>query len=331
LFDPVAPMLAQSAKDVAEALGRLGSAAYEYKLDGARIQIHRSGDTVRIFSRRMTEATDRLPDLVRWAQALAPREFILEAEAIALAPGGRPRPFQVTMSRFSRSKNLAETVAATPLAAFAFDLLYLDGRPLLATPYQERYRLLAEFVPEEARMPRCVTDDAAEAERLFQAALAAGHEGLMAKALAAPYVAGQRGSFWLKIKRPSTLDLVVLAAEWGSGRRTGWLSNLHLGARDPERGGFVMLGKTFKGLTDAMLREQTEALLALETGRDAMTVQVRPERVIEVAFEGLQRSPRYPGGLALRFARVRRYRPDKTAAEADTFQTVLELFNKQSV
>ncbi len=219
---------------------------------------------------------------------------------------------------------------ATPLSSFFFDCLYLEGEgPLVALPYAARAERLARIVPEGSLLPRIVTRDADEAERFLRGALDAGHEGLMAKSLEAPYAAGQRGFHWLKLKSAHTLDLVVLAVEWGSGRRKGWLSNLHLGARDPESGQFVMLGKTFKGLTDAMLRWQTETLLALEVSRDDFTVYVRPELVVEIAFSDLQESPRYPAGLALRFARVKRHRPDKPAAEADTIQTVQEIFRQQ--
>jgi DNA ligase-1 len=255
---------------------------------------------------------------------------VLEGEAIALRPGGRPHPFQVTMRRLGRSKDVASARETLPLSTFFFDCLFLEGEgPLVGAPYEERFARLQSAVAGEHRLPRRVTGSPGDAARFLAAALDAGHEGLMAKALDAPYVAGQRGFHWLKLKSARTLDLVVLAAEWGSGRRQGWLSNLHLGARDTESGQLVMLGKTFKGLTDAMLRWQTEALLALETGRDRWTVWVRPELVVEVAFSDVQESPRYPGGLALRFARVKRHRPEKPAAEADTYQTVRSVFEAQ--
>ncbi len=330
LLTPIAPMLANSAEDVGEVLERLGEAAFEFKLDGARIQLHRAGDEVRIFTRQLQDVTERLPEVVDWARGLPARELILEGEAIALRADGRPQPFQVTMRRLGRSKDVEAVRQEIPLASFFFDCLYLEGEgPLLARPYRERVERLTGTLPAAAVMPRIVTRDPDEAERFLARAFEAGHEGLMAKALDVPYVAGQRGSHWLKLKAAKTLDLVILAAEWGNGRREGWLSNLHLGARDPENGQFVMLGKTFKGLTDELLKWQTDKLLSLERERDAHTVYVRPELVVEIAFSEIQESPRYPAGLALRFARVKRYRPDKPASEADTIQTVLALFQKQ--
>lgn len=327
LLKPVAPMLASPAADVAEALERLGRAAFEFKIDGARVQLHKQGDAVRVFTRQLQDVTDRLPELAEWARALAPPELVLEGETIALRPDGRPHPFQVTMRRLGRAKQIDAARRELPLTSFFFDCLYLDG-PLLTLPYRERVQRLARAVPASALLPRIVTDQPAEAEAFLRRALDEGHEGLMAKALDAPYAAGQRGFHWLKLKSAHTLDLVILAVEWGSGRRKGWLSNLHLGARDPETDGFVMLGKTFKGLTDAMLRWQTERLLALETRRAGHVVHVRPELVAEIAFSDVQESPRYPGGLALRFARVKRYREDKTAAEADTIETLRRLFER---
>jgi DNA ligase-1 len=330
LLSPVSPMLANPAEDVGAALERLGEAAFEYKVDGARIQLHKAGDEVRVFTRHLQDATDRVPEIVEWARALPVRELVIEGEAIALRPDGRPQPFQATMSRFGRSKNVAAAREQVRLSPFFFDLLLRDGEgPLVALPYAERAARLAATVEPEKRLPRIVTADRGEAERFLRQALDAGHEGLMAKSLAAPYAAGQRGFNWLKLKSAHTLDLAIIAVEWGSGRREGWLSNLHLGARDPQSGQFIMLGKTFKGLTDEMLRWQTEKLLALETGRDAYTVYVRPELVAEIAFSDVQESPRYPAGLALRFARVKRYRPEKPAVEADTIQTVREIFDQQ--
>jgi DNA ligase-1 len=330
LLRPVAPMLASPAEDVAAALERLGEAAFEYKLDGARLQVHRSGDEVRVFTRQLQDVTARVPEVVEWARALPARELVVEGEAIALRPDGRPQPFQVTMRRLGRTKDVAAARRALPLSAFLFDCLFLEGEgPLVAAPYRERMERLAATVGPDRLLPRIVTGRAEDATLFLGRALGAGHEGLMAKSLTAPYVAGQRGFHWLKLKSAWTLDLVVLAAEWGSGRRRGWLSNLHLGARDAEGGQLVMLGKTFKGLTDAMLRWQTERLLALETGRDQWTVFVRPELVVEVAFSDVQESPRYPAGLALRFARVKRYRTDKPASEADTVQTVRGIFEQQ--
>lgn len=328
LFTPVAPMLANSAEDVDEALGRLQEAAWEYKLDGARIQVHKGGDEVQIFTRQSQNVTARLPDVVEWARKLPAREAVLDGEALGLRPDGRPQPFQITMRRLGRQKDVATLRQEIPLSPYMFDALYLDGTSLIVQPYRDRTKVLDEAVPS-ARVPRIETCDPDEARTFLQTALAAGHEGVMAKSLSAPYSAGQRGFHWLKLKEAATLDLVILAAEWGNGRREGWLSNLHLGARDPESGRFVMLGKTFKGLTDAMLRWQTEKLLALETHRNSSTVYVRPELVVEIAFSDIQDSPRYPAGLALRFARVKRYRKDKTAGQADTIQTVVELFKKQ--
>lgn len=330
VLSPVAPMLASTAQDPGEAVGRLGEAAFEYKLDGARIQLHKAGDEVRVFTRQLRDVTAAVPEVVEWARRLRVRECVLEGEAIGLRPDGRPQPFQVTMRRLGRSKDVESARARLSLSSFFFDCLYLEGDgPLTATPYAERYRRLEAAVPADALLPRLLSRDAGEVEGFLRQSLAAGHEGLMAKSLTAPYVAGQRGFHWLKLKPVRTLDLVVLAAEWGSGRRKGWLSNLHLGARDAESGGFVMLGKTFKGLTDEMLAWQTERLLALEAERDAWTVRVRPELVIEIAFGEVQESPRYPAGLALRFARVRRYRPDKAADEADTIQVVRGIFDQQ--
>jgi DNA ligase-1 len=319
---PVQPMLAQSADGVADALTRLGEAAFEYKLDGARVQVHKTGDQVRVFSRLLNDVTVAVPEVVEVARRLSAREAILDGEAIALGPDARPLPFQVTMRRFGRKLDVEALRAELPLASFFFDLLYRDGVSLLDEPYTRRIAALEEVVPPEHRVPRVVTSDQREAEAVLERALRAGHEGLMAKGLAARYDAGARGAAWLKVKPAQTLDLVVLAAEWGHGRRRGWLSNLHLGARDPDTAAFVMLGKTFKGMTDELLEWQTKTLLGLETRRDRYTVYVRPELVVEVAFNGIQASPKYPGGLALRFARVLRYRPDKTAEQADTIAAV---------
>ena len=330
VLHPVAPMLANAAEDVDDALERLGEAAFEYKLDGARLQVHKAEDEIRVFTRQLQDVTDRVPEVTEWARGLEARELVLEGEAIALRPDGRPHPFQVSMRRFGRSKGVAEARRALPLSAFFFDALLVSGDgPLVDLPYAERIQRLERAVPSSSLLPRRVTSRPDEAARFLREALDAGHEGLMAKALRAPYTAGQRGYNWLKLKQARTLDLVVLAVEWGSGRRKGWLSNLHLGARDAESGQFVMLGKTFKGLTDALLRWQTEKLLSLETDRDQWTVRVRPELVVEIAFNDVQESPRYPAGLALRFARVKRYREDKPASEADTLQAVRAIFDAQ--
>lgn len=325
LFRPLQPMLAQPAEDVEDALGRLGEAAFDYKLDGARVQVHRRGDEVRVYSRRLNEVTAAVPELVERVRALPARELVLDGEAIALRGDGWPEPFQVTMRRFGRRLDVDRMRAELPLSTFFFDVLQVDGEPLLDRPTRARLAALAELLPADVVVPRLVTADPAAAGDFLRRARAAGHEGLVAKSLEAGYDAGKRGGAWLKLKQADTLDLVVLAAEWGSGRRQGWLSNLHLGARDPDSGGFVMLGKTFKGLTDAVLEWQTRELLARELGREGHVVHVRPELVVEIAFEGLQSSPRYPGGVALRFARVKRYRTDKTAAEADTIERVRAL------
>jgi DNA ligase-1 len=330
LLSPVAPMLANPAGDVEEALERLGEAAFEYKLDGARLQVHRAGDEVRVFTRHLQDVTARVPEVVEWARALPVREAVVEGEALALRPDGRPRPFQETMRRLGRKLDVEGVRRELPLSSFFFDCLYLEGEgPLVARPYAERLERLQRIATEAALLPRLVTRDPDAAERFFDQAVAAGHEGLMAKSLTAPYAAGQRGFHWLKLKPHHTLDLVVLGVERGSGRRRPWLSNLHLGARDLESGQFVMLGKTFKGLTDEMLEWQTQALTALQVSTDGWVVHVRPELVVEIAFSDVQESPRYPAGLALRFARVRRYRPEKPAAEADTLQAVRAIFERQ--
>ena len=321
---PVGPMLAQTATGVDDALARLGGrAVFEAKLDGARVQIHRRGDDVRIFTRSLDDVTGRLPEVVEATLALPVESFVADGEAIALRPDGRPHRFQVTASRFGRSADIAAARESQPLSVFYFDVLHRDGVDLLDAPGEQRAAALAEVVPEQFRVDRVVTSDADEAQAFLDRTLAAGHEGVMAKSLDAPYEAGRRGAGWLKIKPVHTLDLVVLAVEWGSGRRTGSLSNIHLGARDPDTGGFVMLGKTFKGMTDETLAWQTQRFLELADGpTDGYVVRVRPEQVVEIAFDGVQTSTRYPGGMALRFARVLRYRDDKRPAEADTLDTV---------
>jgi DNA ligase-1 len=322
---PLQPMLAQTADDVRGALDRTGAAVLEWKLDGARLQVHRLDGEVRAFTRNLADVTDRVPEVVAAVRDLPLRSVVLDGEVISLQESGRPRPFQVTMSRFGTRRGGDDRSAGVPLSPFFFDCLHLDGVDLLDRPLTERLAALDERLPQELRVPRLVTDDPLEGERFLADVIARGHEGVMVKALDAPYEAGRRGSGWLKVKQAHTLDLVVLAAEWGHGRRTGRLSNLHLGARDEQAGGFVMLGKTFKGMTDEMLAWQTERLLELESGRSGHTVHVRPELVVEVAFDGVQRSSRYPGGVALRFARVKGYRPDKRPDEADTIETVQAL------
>lgn len=328
-FSPVKPMLAQPADDVDDAMARLGEAALEYKLDGARVQVHRVGTDVRIFSRRLNDVTASLPEIVDAARRLPASSFIVDGEVIALRENGRPEPFQVTMRRFGRKTDVARIQAELPLSVFLFDCLYRDDRELIDLPAAERFAGLADLGDAGLLVPRLVTDDPERATAFLHRALAEGHEGIMAKSPDSLYAAGNRGADWLKIKQVHTLDLVVLAAEWGSGRRRGWLSNLHLGARDPATGGFVMLGKTFKGLTDKMLAWQTERLLELEIGREGHVVHVRPELVAEIAVNEIQASPQYPAGLALRFARVRRYRRDKAARDADTIATVRELYRGQ--
>jgi ATP-dependent DNA ligase I len=316
---PVRPMLAASAPTIEAALEKAGTpAAVEWKLDGIRVQAHVRDGEVRLFTRTLDEITGRAPEVVAALAELNASAAVLDGELIALQNGGRPLPFQDTAAR-------AASQSGTPLSAFMFDILHVDGTDLIDLPGAERAAHLERVVPESMRMPRLVTSSASSASAFFDDSVARGHEGVVVKSLSSPYEAGRRGSGWIKVKPRHTLDLVVLAVEWGHGRRQGWLSNLHLGARDPETGGFVMLGKTFKGLTDELLTWQTERLLSLEDHRDSYTVYVRPSLVVEIAFDGVQRSPRYPGGLALRFARVLRYREDKTAAEADTIDSVRAL------
>jgi DNA ligase-1 len=327
---PVGPMLAQTATGVHEALEKLGGTAiFEAKLDGARVQIHRAGDAVAVYTRSLDDVTVRLPEVVEAALALPATEFIADAEAIALRPDLRPHRFQVTAARFGQRTDVAAARAAQPLSVFFFDLLHVDGTDLLDLPATDRLAALDAIVPAAQRVDRLTTSDGAAAAAFLAATLAAGHEGVMAKSPAAPYEAGRRGAGWLKVKPVHTLDLVVLAVEWGSGRRTGKLSNIHLGARDPATGGFVMLGKTFKGMTDAMLDWQTARFTELAVhGTDGYVVEVRPEQVVEIALDGVQTSTRYPGGMALRFARVLRYRDDKGPADADTVDTVRALYER---
>ncbi|AMM33701.1 putative DNA ligase [Sinomonas atrocyanea] len=321
---PVLPMLAASAATPAEALAATGEASVEFKLDGARIQVHRSGDDVRVFTRSLADVTHRVPEVVHVVRALPVREAILDGETLTLDEGGAPRPFQETMSRFG-----AERARDAVLHPWFFDVLHVDGRDLLDEPLAVRRAELARVAPGLI-VPGEVTADPDTAERISREALAAGHEGVVVKAIGSLYSAGRRGSSWIKVKPVATYDLVVLAAEWGSGRRQGWLSNLHLGAYDPsgefgEPGSLVMVGKTFKGLTDELLRWQTERFLDIEARRDGHTVFVEPTTVVEIAIDGVQRSSRYPGGVALRFARVKRYREDKDPAAADTIQSLRSL------
>ncbi|UXA19649.1 ATP-dependent DNA ligase [Mycobacterium sp. SMC-4] len=327
---PVGPMLAQPATSVGDALQRLGGTAIlEAKLDGARIQVHRRGHEVSIYTRSLDDVTTRLPEVVDAVLALPVTDVIADAEAIALRPDGRPHRFQVTASRFGRRSGSATGTQVQPLSVFFFDLLHVDGVDLLDRPAQQRIAALDAIVPVGRRVDRLLASETGAAQRFLDATLAAGHEGVMVKSPTATYEAGRRGAGWLKVKPVHTLDLVVLAVEWGSGRRSGKLSNIHLGARDPHTGGFVMLGKTFKGMTDQMLSWQTSRFLELATGpTDGYVVTVRPEQVVEIAFDGIQTSSRYPGGMALRFARVVRYRDDKPAAETDTIDTVRALYER---
>ena len=325
---PVSPMLAQTATGVADAIQRHGGTTiFEAKLDGARVQIHRAGDRVTVYTRSLDDVTTRLPEVVEATLALPVRDLIADGEAIALRPDNRPHRFQVTASRFGRSVDVAAALAAQPLSVFFFDILHCDGADLLDAPTNDRLAALDALVPPAHRVDRLLTSDPTEAAGFLNATMAAGHEGVMAKAPDAAYLAGRRGAGWLKVKPVHTLDLVVLAVEWGSGRRRGKLSNIHLGARDPASGEFVMVGKTFKGMTDAMLDWQTARFTELAVGgTDGYVVQLRPEQVVEVALDGVQKSSRYPGGLALRFARVVRYRDDKGPAEADTIDAVRALY-----
>src|SRR5689334_7189325 len=322
VFRPVQPMLADSASDIAGAFSEGGPFAVEWKLDGARIQVHRRDDRVAVYTRSLNEVTNAVPEVVAAAKALPGREVILDGEVIALAPDGRPLSFQDTMRRFGRRINVEKLRDELPLTPFFFDVLLHDGESLIDHPLSQRLERLAEISGNQFRVPRIVTASIEEGQTFQADALARGHEGVMVKSVSAPYAAGRRGSAWIKVKTARTLDLVVLAIEWGSGRRQGWLSNIHLGARDPATGGFVMLGKTFKGMTDEMLEWQTKEFLAREVSREGHIVHVRPEVVVEIAFNEVQKSPHYPGGVALRFARVKGYRPDKTPSEADTIDTV---------
>lgn len=324
---PVLPMLAATAATPSAALELTGRASVEYKLDGARIQVHRTGDEVRVYTRNLADITHRVPEIVDVARALPAHDLILDGETLALDEDGGPRPFQETMSRFG-----ADAIRDLALRPWFFDLIHLDGRDLIDEPLSTRLHEL-DRIAGPWRMPGIVTDDPDTAEDLSREALAAGHEGVVVKALDSAYSAGRRGKSWVKVKPVLTYDLIVLAAEWGSGRRNGMLSNLHLGALDPtgefgDPGGLVMVGKTFKGLTDELLRWQTETFPTFETHRTPYAVFLRPELVVEIAIDGVQRSPRYPGGIALRFARVKGYRPDKTVADADTIQSLRSLLRE---
>jgi DNA ligase-1 len=320
VLSPVQPMLASPAASIDEAV--TGAVTVEWKLDGARIQVHRRADEVRVFTRNQNDITLRMPEVVAVASALAATEFILDGEAMALRPDGTPQPFQETMSRFGSEERV---FAEVPIYPFFFDLLHFDGRHLIDEPLSARLAQLDGLAPADHRIPRIVTESVEEAARFSEEAVGAGHEGVMVKDLDSRYEAGRRGRSWRKVKPVHTYDLVVLAAEWGHGRRSGYLSNIHLGARDEKSGEFVMVGKTFKGMTDEMLRWQTETFPKLEVRRDRWAVYLRPEQVVEIALDGVQASTRYPGGIALRFARVKRYRDDKPPSQADTLQTLRAL------
>jgi DNA ligase-1 len=322
-------MLALASEDLAEVLDDFGEAAFEYKLDGARVQIHKDGSEVRVYTRRLNEITEEVPEIVEQIRGAPVRTLIADGEAIALQPDGTPRPFQITMRRIGRRQGVQAARETLPLTLFLFDALHVDGQNLIERPAVERFAALSDATPQ-CVVPRLVTSDEDRAAAFLKEALTRGHEGLMAKSLSSSYESGRRGAAWRKLKPFYSLDLVVLGAEWGHGRRHGWLSNLHLGARDPVTGSYVMLGKTFKGLTDEMLAWQTGKLLELEVARNAWTVYVRPSLVVEIAFNEVQSSPRYPAGLALRFARVKRYRPDKSPEEVDTVDTVQQIYARRA-
>jgi len=328
-FQPLAPMLAQPADDIEDAMARIPTAALEWKLDGARVQVHKRGDEIRVYSRTGNDVTGSTPEIVATIRRGCAQTLILDGEAIALKSGGVPHAFQDTMRRFGRTLDVDAMRSTMPLSVFFFDCLRRDDEDLVTAPATDRFEAMSAVLPPDLLIPRLVTGDVAAAQAFYDGALERGHEGVMVKALDAAYDPGTRSAQWLKVKRAHTLDLVVLAAEWGHGRRKGWLSNLHLGALDPATGAFVMLGKTFKGMTDAMLAWQTEALLKREISRDDWTVYVRPELVVEITFNDVQASPHYPGGFALRFARVKGYRQDKKAQEADTMEAVRAIYAAQ--
>jgi len=331
LFRPIKPMLAEMSYDIDEVLHEHGgTSAFEYKLDGARIQIHRRGNEVKIFSRRLSDVTDSLPEIVELAktQIRAP-SFLIEGEVIAVSKDGKPLPFQDLMRRFRRVHDIAIFQNEIHLRLYIFDILFLNEAEIIDKPYTERWNRLASIAPASLLTPRILTSERKEVEGFLRDSLNAGHEGLMSKALTSTYTPGHRGKKWFKIKPAETLDLVIIAAEWGSGRRRGWLSNYHLGARNPETAGFEMLGKTFKGLTDDEFRRVTQQLLESKISDNEWVVTVRPRIVVEVAFNEIQRSPHYKSGFALRFARIRRFREDKDPESADTIQRVRELYQKQ--
>ncbi len=330
LLSPVKPMLAEMAEDPEEVLAEHGGeTAIEYKLDGARIQIHRDGDAVRVFSRRLTDVTGSLPEMVAFARSLPASRFLLEGEVVAVDRQGRPLPFQDLMRRFRRVHDIEEASREIPLKLYLFDLLSLDGHHLVNEPYRDRWSRLEALVPRDVLTPRKIARTKVEIEEFLKQSLEEGHEGLMAKALHSPYSVGKRGKKWFKIKPADRLDLVIVAAEWGSGRREGWLSNYWLAVRDEATGQFQMIGKTFKGLTDEEFVLMTERMKALAVSEERWGFHVRPEVVVEVAYNEIQRSPHYPSGFALRFARIARIRDDKGPADADTYARLKELYEKQ--
>ncbi|HEY0527680.1 MAG TPA: ATP-dependent DNA ligase, partial [Gemmatimonadaceae bacterium] len=322
LFRPIQPMLADSAESVGKAMSGGERVAIEWKIDGARIQVHKQDDRVAIYTRSLNDVTDAVPEVVEAVRGMPARELILDGEVIALTSDGKPLSFQDTMRRFGRRINVLKLRDELPLTPFFFDVLYRDGTTLIDEPLSTRLEHLDAVIPEPMRVPRTIVENADEAIAFQKETLARLHEGVMVKSLSAPYAAGRRGSAWIKVKEARTLDLVVLAIEWGSGRREGWLSNIHMGARDSSTGEFAMVGKTFKGMTDEMLEWQTKEFLAREVRREGHVVHVRPEVVVEIAFNEVQRSTQYPGGVALRFARVKGYRPDKRPEEADTIDAI---------
>ncbi len=332
LFSPVAPMLAQTATDVTEALEQLGGEVhFEWKMDGARIQVHHDASETRAYTRGLNEVTQSVPEIIAAVRGLGAQRLVLDGEAIAFDAAGRPRPFQITMRRFGRRLKVDELATKLPIRGYFFDCLLWDGEDLTGRTARERFSVFTKIVPSSLQMPFQVTSSVNDAQAFYQAALDAGHEGVMAKSLDSLYEAGNRGASWLKIKRAHTLDLVVLGAEWGHGRRGGKLSNLHLGAIEPATGQYVMLGKTFKGLTDALLKWQTELFLRLELRRTEGTVYIKPEIVVEIAFSDLQASTRYPGGFALRLARVKRFRQDKRPQDADTMESIRRIYASQGI
>ena len=329
LFVPLKPMLANTIDSPSQAIEDYqGKVSFEYKYDGARIQIHKKDDDVRIFSRRLSDVTESLPDIVEIIKSLSVNEdFIVDGEAVAVGENQRPLPFQDLMRRFTRVNEVSEMVDQIPLNLYLFDVLYYNGELLIDEPYTERWKILEKFIPEKYLTKKIITSDPKEAEALMNEAITAGHEGLMAKRLDSQYSPGSRGKNWYKIKSAESLDVVIAAAEWGSGRRRGWLSNYHLGVWDGEE--YLVIGKTFKGLTDDEFRWMTEYLQGIKVGESEYTVYVKPELVVEVTFNEIQQSPHYKSGHALRFARITRIRTDKRSEEADTLERVEELYEHQ--